>query len=716
MLISMEILVNNAYANNLKNLDAKLPIGKVIGIAGVSGSGKSTFVKEVISAYGAQNYAFSLPMFERGLVASNTIVSVESIDNLPATLMIDVVNSVNNPNSTLSTISGIHSLLRELYFLHGNYHCPICNNQVENNTFDIVPNIPYSAFVDVKCDARYNERVTAIKENFIIQKTEYYDKGNKSQMKKIKDGYARFFLTVDSKKLSKVAQTLKRCANISLRIMLLENNSIVDTGIHTICKHCHTVLPKKSKKLFSFNISEQDGGGACIRCSGSGRIITCNIQSFISQDVPMNNGGIPTITDKGIQYTTVTEKFLDAVAIKYDFSWNSTFRELNEIQQRIVLDGSEELITFTDRRGSNGGKKSEQFLGFRTYTVESYRAGKGTAKLSKYVQDEVCPECNGNRLDKITEYITYRGTALRHLLSLNLHELGEKTDDWITEAAPDERVILEQIKAKVSIYEDVGCDYLELNRQSTTLSGGELQRLRLCSFFSGNVTNTCILLDEPTTGLHQKDIEKIAALLHKFKIMGHTVILIEHNKQILSTCDYILELGPGGGAEGGKIQSSDWLEGSDRNYKKFSILSNITTNNEPAVIISSDFKSKTIHMEDFSALYIKHQSVAFPMNNLIVICGVSGSGKSTFVNHCLIPYLSANGKKLGIKHIENLGQKNAARTVTSNVGSLLEINDKIAQLYAKTSGLGQGNFMINSSEGKCPVCGGKGRIEIEEGV
>lgn len=712
----MEILVNNAYANNLKNIDARLPIGKVIGIAGVSGSGKSTLVKDVISAYGAQNYALSLPISERGFIASNTVVPVDSIDNLPATLMIDVVNSVNNPNSTLSTITGIHSLLRKLYFFYGDYHCPTCNNEVENNVFDIISRIPHSAFAEVKCDARYNERVNAIKENFIIQKTEYYDKDNKRQTKKVVDGYVRLFFKVEPNKLGTAAQKLKSCANMSLRIMLSENNSIVDTRIHTICEHCHTVLSKKSMGLFSFNVSAQDGGGACTRCSGSGRVLTCNVQSFVCWDVPMNSGGIPTITDKGIQYTTVTEKFLDAVALKYGFSWNSTFGELNELQQNIILDGSEELITFTDRRGANGGRKSERFLGFRAYTVESYRTGKGTATLSKYVQDEVCPECKGNRLDGTTEYITYRGTTLRQLLSLNLRELGEKVNSWIAEAAPNERVILEQIKARVSVYEDVGCDYLELNRQSTTLSGGELQRLRLCSYLSSNVTNTCILLDEPTTGLHQKDIEKLVALLHRLKTMNHTVILIEHNKQILATCDYILELGPGGGTEGGEILIGDWLEGTDTDCKKFDVLSNITTNNNPAVIIPPDSKTKIIRMDDFSALYIKHQSVAFPMNNLIAVCGVSGSGKSTFVNHCLMPYLNDNGKKLGIKHIENLGQKNATRTAISNVGSLLGINDKIAQLYAKASGIRKGNFMINSNEGKCPVCGGKGRIPIEEGV
>ena len=712
----MDILINNAYANNLKNIDAKLPIGKVIGVAGVSGSGKSTLVKDVISAYGAQNYAFSLPMFERSFIASNSVVAVNSIKNLPATLMIDVINSVNNPNSTVSTITGIHSLLRELYFTFGQYHCPICNAKVENNVYDIISHMKFSVFAEVKCDSRYNEKVTAIKENFIIQKIEYYDKNDQRQAKKTVDGYVRLFFKVDPLKVKVAAQLLKKCANMSLRIMIPEQNAILDTRIHTLCRHCHTILPRNSLGLFSFNVPAYDGGGACVRCSGSGRVLSCNVKALIQRDKPMNCGGIPTITDKGIQYTTVTEKFLDALAQKYSFSWSNTFNELSEQQQKIILEGTEEAVAFTDRRGANGGKKTERFLGFKVYTVESYRAGKGIATLCNYVQDQVCPQCNGNRLDKITDQISYRGSTLRQLLSLNLHELGKRIEDWIVEAGSNERAILEQIKTRVSVYKDVGCDYLELNRQSSTLSGGELQRLRLCSFFSSHITNACIMLDEPTTGLHQKDIERLASLIHRLKLMGHTVILIEHNRQILSTCDYILELGPGGGSDGGEVESSGWLYGTENDYQKFGVLKDNTLSNVPAVTIGLNSKSKIIHIDDFSALYIKHQSVAFPTECLIAVCGVSGSGKSTFVNYCLIPYLTDNAKELGIKRIENLGQKNATRTVTSNVGSLLGINDKIAQLYTKISGLNKGNFMINSTEGKCPMCGGKGRIVLEEGV
>ena len=707
----MEILINNAFANNLKNINAKLPVGKVIGIAGVSGSGKSTLVKDVISAYGAQCYALSLPMFERSLVADKAVLPVDSIENLPATLMIDVINSVNNPSSTLSTITNIHSSLRELYYKFGTYNCPTCNTEIEEDIYAVLSQVPHTVFAEVKCDSRYNERVSAIKENFDIKRIEYYDSSDEPQSKKVTDGYVRIYLKVESNRIKITAQTLKKCANMSLRVLLLDTKEVVDVRTHTMCKHCHAVIPKKSMGLFSFNVLRHDGGGACICCSGSGRVLACNEKKLIKHNTPMNNGGIPTITDKGIQYTSVTEKFLNAVASKYCFSWSSTFDELTEQQKRVILNGTEEKIAFTDRRGANGGKKAERFLGFKTYTVESYRAGKGTNTLINYVHDKVCPECEGNRLDKITDQITYQGTTLSQLLSMSLHELGEIIDTWPIKTTPNEKMILSQIRTKIGVYEEVGCDYLELNRQSTTLSGGELQRLRLCSFFSSNITNACILLDEPTTGLHQKDIERLALLLHRLKTMGHTVILIEHNRQILSTCDYILELGPGGGSEGGTVQSSGWLGGTD-DSKNFGVLSK--TNIEPQINTNLCAENQIIHINDFSALYIKHQSVAFPTNSLIAVCGVSGSGKSTFVNYCLIPYLTDNAIALGIKRIENLGQKNATRTSTSNVGSLLGVNDKIAQLFAKASDLSKRDFMLNATEGKCPVCNGKGRIVLED--
>ena len=707
----MEIFIKNAFANNLKNINVNLPIGKLIGVAGVSGSGKSTLVKEIISAYGAQCYSLSLPMFERSIVADKSVIPVDSIDNLPATLMIDVVNSVNNPNSTLSTITNIHYLLRKLYYNYGIYRCPVCNSEIEKDIYSVLSQVPHAVFAEVKCDSLYKDKVSAIKNSFIINKIEYYNCNDEPQSKKVKDGYVRIFLKVDSSKTKNAALTLKKVANLSLRCYLYDTKKIADTRINTICHHCHAVLPKKSMGLFSFNVSHNDGGGACEKCAGSGRVLDCNVDALIKKGIPMNNGGISTISEKGIQYTTVTEKFLDAIADKYHFSWDNSFDELTMEQKIILLEGAREEVSFTDRRGANGGKKTERFHGIKKYTIDSYRAGKGTNKLIDYVSEKVCPECKGNRLDKITNQITYRDVTLNHLLTMSINDLGEIIDDFLAKASGIEKDILYKIRKRVSVFEDVGCGYLELNRQSTTLSGGELQRLRLCSFFSSNITNACILLDEPTTGLHQKDIERLSSLLHKLKTKGHTVIMVEHNRQILSTCDFILELGPGGGADGGLVKSCGLLKDIS-GCENFEVLSKPDTNkykNKDKLI-----QNRFIQIDDFSSLYIKHQSVSFPTNRLITICGVSGSGKSTFINFCLIPYITQNLMTLGINKVENLGQKNATRTSTSNVGSLLGINDKIAQLFAKASGFNKRNFMLNANEGKCTECNGKGRIMLED--
>lgn len=194
--------------------------------------------------------------------------------------------------------------------------------------------MPHAVFAEVKCDSRYSERVSAIKEYFDVKKISYYDSNDEARPKKVANGYARFYIEIDPNKVKAAAQTLKNTANITLQAFLLETKDIVDLRTQTVCSCCHTVMPKKSMGLFSFNVPSRDGGGACICCSGSGRILACDEKMLIKSNIPMNQGGIPTITNKGIQYTTVSEKFLDAIASYYGFSWSNTFDELTEQQKK----------------------------------------------------------------------------------------------------------------------------------------------------------------------------------------------------------------------------------------------------------------------------------------------------------------------------------------------------------------------------------------------
>lgn len=730
------IRIVNAHANNLKNVFAELPLGQVIGVSGVSGSGKSTLIKDIVAAYGIEMYSLSLPMFTRGLISNKRVIPVDNIDNLPATVMIDVINSISTPSSTLSTVTGIHTLFRELYASFGIYKCNACGADVDSDVFNIVSNITIRPFIEIKCDGKYNERLRSIRENYTVLTTEYYDLDNNRQTKKTNDGYARFFIKItnDPNSLKRTTNTVQRTINTSLKAIISETNEVVDFRVNTICKKCHVVLPRQSMSLFSFNVPQSNGGGACSCCSGTGRVYSFNADNFIKPSVPMKSGGIPTITPTGIQYTTVTEKFLDAIAKEYEFSWEMQFENLSSVIQNILLNGTSKEINYTDRRGSNAGRKVEKFKGFRNYTLDCYRAGRGTSKLKAFIEEENCPKCGGNRLDIITNCVTYQNISLSHLLSLSLKELRETIFDWLARSGLNarEEQILRRIAFSIDLYENIGCDYLELNRQSSTLSGGELQRLRLCTFFSSKITRACILLDEPSTGLHEQDIVNLVNLVHTLKKLGHTVIVIEHNRQILGACDHIIELGPGGGNNGGAIVFSGSisevrkLASVEENYDSrgsnaYSSISLMYANNKsPYQKKKDNMPNKIINIQDFSAIYIHNQSVSFPINSMISICGVSGSGKSTFVRCCLIPYILKHAKELGIKKVDNLSQKNVARTTASNVGSILGINDKIAQLFAKSaevnSRYNKSCFMINSVEGKCPICEGTGFVQVEENI
>lgn len=710
----MNIEVHDAYANNLKHIDVKMPLGKIIGVSGVSGSGKSTLVKDIIAATGAQNYALSLPMSQRNLLADPKVIQVESVDHLPATVMIDVVNSVNATNSTLSTISGLHSMLRELFAVFGTYKCEKCGKNIPENAEPVLNGIKYSLFAEIKYDADFKEKQASICEQFHIKKIIYYDKQDEICNKKNNIAYARFFLDRRNNiTISSMDRKLRSLAGTSLRA-LLSDNRVIDLHYQTMCT-CGRILPKKSRALFSFNVSSQIGGGQCRICHGTGRVLKFNEKKMIVPSLPMNKGGIAIITDKGLKYTRVTEKFLDAVAKKYQFTWDRTFESLNPEQRKVILWGTDEKISFVDRNGSNGGKKNEPFLGVEPLIIAAYQKSsdptKGNDLLASYVQTGICPECNGNRLDPVINQITYEGISLNDILSESIGDLNKDVAKWLgrTSYSQGEKELLNRIYDRTKLYVRVGCDYLELNRSSATLSGGELQRIRLCKFLSDHINDTCILLDEPTTGLHPEDIEKVMDVLQEMKANGHTVVLIEHNQDVLAGCDAILELGPAGGSEGGRVLYQGILDNDNKKQL-------LWKRDEYTHYNTSTVTSKNICMKDFSALYIKHQSVSFPMNSLVAICGVSGSGKSTFIRSCLIPYLEENKENLQITQIENLGQKNASRSTASNVGSLLNLNVPIAKAFEKQSGLSYRHFLLGSTstDGKCPECGGKGYIEEED--
>jgi excinuclease ABC subunit A len=615
----------------------------MIGITGVSGSGKSTLARDIIAKYGVRNYTLTLPAHARKVIADRKIIQVDTIENLPATILIDVVNSVSHPGSVLSTITGIHTLIRELFFRFGKYRCPKCGTSIPD-------------------DAPSTESP------YLTQNTD-------------------------------------------------EENDGGNAGRFIKCPSCKTVLPRKTMGLFSFNVGHQSGGGACPACNGTGKGIAIDFDKMIVGSLPINMGGIPLINKTGLQYTKVSDKFLEAVGGKYGFSLNSKYSELTEKQKNILINGSEDTIAFQDRQGANGGRKNLRFLGIRAYLQESLQSGKAVKNLEPYAVTGKCPVCNGSRYDPLLKYITIEDKSIDWFLSNTvgglLTYLKEDTKkDFSSSMSP----IIDLLCKKLELFVKAECSYLGLGRASSTLSGGELQRLRLCSFLGEKISGACILLDEPTTGLHYQDIAPMIHILRSLKENRTTVILIEHNPHILKSCDYIVDLGPGGGVNGGQVLFSDTV----KNITKYETPTSCILRNDSAfrgkthAATAVESSARMIRLHDLSANTIKKQSAHFPLNAIVSICGVSGSGKSTFVRDCLVPILSKKSKEYGIDKIENLGQNNSIKSSASSVGSLLGVNEGIAKIFAGASGMEKLCFMINSKSGKCHVCEGKGVIFIED--
>lgn len=710
----MNINVFGARENNLKDINVNLPIGKIIGITGVSGSGKSTLAKDVIAKIGYKNYALNVPTSEKNFITDDSIIDVDAVENLPATLMIDVINSINNPKSTLSTVTGIHYILRKIFSQFGVMKCPQCGEIVEEDVADILKKMSCPLLFELKLDSKYADRLKKIDSICDVEKIIYFDEDGKITTKKSLQKYCYIYVDKKDRGIKSLITKAREKVGVSLKAQIDDKYTTIDLETQVLCSKCNYVLPKKTMKLFSFNLERNEGGGACNYCNGSGKEISINWEQLIThKDKPINNGGIKLIGEKGLKYTTVTEKFLEAVAKHFSFSLEMSYVELSEKQRDVLLNGSSEVIKYIDRQGANDGKKEEAFMGIIFYLKESLKSGKGKKELEDYLEVQDCPHCKGTRLDSVVQNIKVQDYSIQEFLKMTIEELLIKVEELIKNLKNQMAYkYLVELKNKLEVYKRVGCGYLTLDRESSTLSGGELQRLRLCTFIGNQVNNMCIILDEPTTGLHARDINCITQIINELKQRGNTVIIVEHNKQLLRECDYLVDLGVGGGKEGGEVLFSDMYENIN-NYSTATTSFLLEDHHIlPAIRdAQSEKKDKMIVFENISANNIHNQTVQMPLYKLIAICGVSGSGKSSFVNKVLIPKIKEDPKAFKVKGIENLGQKNGVKSTVSNVGSLLDINDKIAKLFVGIQKeLNQSCFMINSKEGKCPICEGKGNI------
>ncbi len=700
----MLISVKNAHANNLKNISVDIPIGKITALTGVSGSGKSTLLKEILGAYGAQNYTriASKTVKNSLLIRENTQVDV--IENLPNTILIDVKSSVSNPVSTVSTVSGIHEILRNLFTEYGIICCDECGSVVTRD-YSLIRQLR----VDLKIDDLFGAAVDFMESHGSIAKIEYFDKNGESTANEKKKALATVYFSFD-----KVSETLVREFNkrfgCSVCVISGASNITYDFVKEIECASCHSIGPNLIRSRASYNTPYEDGGGACRCCQGSGKVIAIKPEKvFLDNTKGILDGATDFVTGKGIKYSTVTEKFIGALYEQLNLDIGTPICGLSDDEFHIVMYGMDKEITFMDR---TGGKKTLVFEGIANYLNASYRAHKGGAALNSLFDDSVCPGCGGSRFDQSVSRFVFCGESISTLMTMTLHELGQWCRKIKKDAPKECHRYLERIIKETDNFNLLSCGHLVLSRASNTLSGGELQRIRVCALLNADIHGLCYLLDEPSSGLHYSDIENLAVLLRRICERGNTIVMVEHNKKLLSCCSHIVDMGPYGGRKGGNVLFSASID-EIKDYDTPTTRALLTAGQgTQAFETESTEKKNFLEFNNLTYNNLKNVSVRFPKDAYTAVCGISGSGKSTFVRRAVYASVNADLSKYGFDGIDYLGQASKVTTNQSTVASLIKIGGHVSRIYEKASKskIKKNCFMLGSSDGKCQCCGGKGAL------
>lgn len=751
-----KLLVHGARANNLKNINLSLPREKLIVISGLSGSGKSSLAFDTIFAEGQRRYVESLSSYARQFLGVMDKPDVDYIEGLSPAISIEQKTTHNNPRSTVGTVTEIYDYYRLLYARIGKAHCPICGKEIQEQTVDQI--------VDA---------ILKWKEGTRIQVLAPVVKGKKGEHQKIiedakKSGFIRaridgllvsldepiklekqkkhtIEIIIDRIKVSedarsRIAEAVERALESTAGILLVTKQEEKDAKIEEVffsqknaCPDCGISMPELSPRLFSFN----SPFGACPTCTGLGETSSFDEKLIIpDKSLSFNKGGFTPIKPNSAwnraQFTALAER--------YEFSLDTPIEKLDKNVLNIILygSGSDEISFDYERTDGSGRSRFKRSWEGIIHLLERRQRESFSQNMrdyyNKYKSSHLCKACNGRRLRPEALSVTIGGKNIYELSELSVADsisFFEKLNLTETETEIASQ-ILKEIKSRLGFMKNVGLEYLTLERQAATLSGGEAQRIRLATQIGSSLIGVLYILDEPSIGLHQRDNQKLIDTLTYLRDIGNTVIVVEHDEQTLRNADYIVDLGPGAGVHGGHVVA----EGSVDEVMK---VKESLTGQYLAGTLKMDIPKKrregnghAIKIEGVTEHNLKNVSVEIPLGKFTCITGVSGSGKSTLLSDVLFPAVSnkimrsnlAVGKYkklIGLSYIDkviNIDQSPIGRTPRSNpatyVGVFTDIRNLFASLpEAKMRGYKAGRFSFNVPGGRCEHCKGDGTITIE---
>ena len=750
-----QIVIRGARTHNLKDINLTIPRDKFVVITGLSGSGKSSLAFDTLYAEGQRRYVESLSAYARQFLSMMEKPDIDHIEGLSPAISIEQKSTSHNPRSTVGTITEIYDYLRLLFARVGEPFCPEHNLKLEAQTI--------SQMVDKVMDLAIGTRIMVLAPIVRERKGEHlhvFDELKTSGFIRARvDGILceieyppeleknkkhSIDVVVDRLKVAKgieqrLAESFETAVQMAEGIAVVskiddENDEEMLFSALFACPKCGHSISELEPKLFSFN----SPAGACSTCDGLGQKQFFDESKLITDNcLSLGEGAIRGWDRRNIWYF----QMLSSLADHYKFKLDIPFKNLSKKHQKIILRGSDnELISFKyiNDKG-NTYTREIPFEGIIPNMERRYRETESNMvreDLSKFLSSQACPDCAGTRLRKDARFVFVQGISLPQITEMTVTKAVEYFANLQLSGkrATIADKVLKELQERLKFLEDVGLNYLTLNRSAETLSGGEAQRIRLASQIGAGLVGVMYILDEPSIGLHQRDNDRLLSTLFHLRDLGNTVIVVEHDEEAIRSADYIIDIGPGAGVHGGRIVA----EGDIKNIEKSkeSLTGKFLCGDEKILIPNKRTlfdKEKTLCLNGVKGNNLKSINLTLPLGLFTCITGVSGSGKSTLINHTLYPiaatklnhastltpgpFESITGLEF-LDKVVDIDQSPIGRTPRSNPATYTGIFTPVRELFsgtqeARTRGYKPGRFSFNVKGGRCEACQGDGVIKVE---
>ena len=747
------IEVLGARVHNLKNIDVTIPREKLVVITGLSGSGKSSLAFDTIYAEGQRRYIETFSAYARQFLGGLERPDVDKIDGLSPVIAIEQKTTSKSPRSTVGTITEIYDFLRLLFSRGSDAYSYNTGEKMVSYSDEQIKNLILKDFAGKRISilapivrsrkGHYRELFEQIaKQGFVKVRTngEIKDiiKGMKLDRYKTHDieiVIDRLMVTKDqenSKRLMETINTAMYHGNDVLMVIEQESQEVRFFSRNLMCPSSGISYPNPEPNNFSFNSPK----GACPKCNGIGNLYEVNLKKIIPDNSKsIKNGGL---APQGPQKNNWIFKQLELIAQRYDFKLSDPIKKIPEEAMQIILHGGKEKFTVDSKSLGITREYKIDFEGIATFIESTYRNNDSTSlrRWSRDFMDNIqCPSCEGSRLRKESLYFKVNTKNIAELSAMDISELSnwfKSLPEHLSEKQNKiSGEILKEINTRLQFLIDVGLTYLSINRSSKSLSGGEAQRIRLATQIGSQLVGVLYILDEPSIGLHQRDNEKLINSLIQLRDIGNSVIVVEHDKDMIKRADHVIDMGPLAGKHGGEIIS----EGTPEELQKHDTLTADYLSGKRQIETPAKRRKgngKTISLKGATGNNLKNVSIDIPLGKMVAVTGVSGSGKSTLINETLYPILNAyyfNGVKKpmpyksikGLEHSDkviDINQSPIGRTPRSNPATYTGAFSEIRSLFAKTPeamirGYKPGRFSFNVQGGRCETCKGGGLRIIE---